>query len=236
MVAVAGLELFRTNGNRFRIGAWRGDPDVGYLVPLESGRALSSTSIEGVVERLAQRGFDAVVTAALSPSEAKAFGSAGFSTIEELHLLSHPLDSIPQVDNHMALRPGRRWHRARMIEIDNRAFDAFWRFDSTSLSEAINATPRKRIRIGSTSPLLGYAVTGASSGVAYLQRLAVDPASQGQGLGSSLVVDALEWAKRRRASRCFVNTQMTNDRALSLYRRFGFISETDRLSVLRRAL
>jgi hypothetical protein len=141
MVAVAGLELFRTNGNRFRIGAWRGDPDVGYLVPLESGRALSSTSIEGVVERLAQRGFDAVVTAALSPSEAKAFGSAGFSTIEELHLLSHPLDSIPQVDNHMALRPGRRWHRARMIEIDNRAFDAFWRFDSTSLSEAINATP-----------------------------------------------------------------------------------------------
>jgi GNAT superfamily N-acetyltransferase len=233
---VAGLELFRTNGNRFRIGTWRGDPDVGYLVPLESGRALSAASIEGVVDRLAQRGFAAIITAALNPIEASTFGDAGFSTVEELHLLSHPLDRIPSLDRRAALRRGARWHRARMLEIDNRAFDRFWRFDASSLSESIKATPRTRVRIGLHRPLEGYAVTGFAANVSYLQRLAVHPDAQGRGLGSSLVVDALEWARRRGSARCFVNTQMTNTRALALYHRLGFISEDDRLRVLRRAL
>ncbi len=236
MFAVAGLELFRTNGNRFKIGTWRGDPDIGYLVPLESGRSLTPLSIEGVVEQLAQRGFGAVITAALNPAEAETFDNAGFSTVEELHLLSHPLDQIPRSEHRAQLRRGRRWHRSRMLEIDTLAFDTFWRFDQTSLSEAIDATPHRRVRISSHKPLAGYAVTGFGSGMAYLQRLAVDPASQGSGLGSSLVVDALEWAHRRRAARCFVNTQMTNVRALALYHRLGFVGESDRLRVLRRTL
>ncbi len=234
---VARLELFRTNGNRFRIGPWRGDPSTGFLMPLDIARRLSSSSIESAVDTLARQGFSSVVTSALTPQECTAFTSASFVTAQELHLLVHPLSQIPPPSRtYPALRRGRRRDRQRMLEVDALAFDDFWRFDDSSLVEAIRATPRSRIRVAATKPVCAYAVTGAGSNTAYLQRLAVHPDSQGAGLGTELVNDALRWARKRGAERCFVNTQLDNTRARDLYERLGFVTEPDRLRVLQRNL
>ena len=53
-------------------------------------------------------------------------------------------------------------------------------------------------------------------------RLAVDPASQGQGLATALVGDVLREFVRRGQDRLTVNTQEDNGRSRRLYRRLGF--------------
>jgi len=50
------------------------------------------------------------------------------------------------------------------------------------------------------------------------------------------VLDALRWAARRRVGRVLVNTQTTNERALDLYRRLGFVRTPTDLVVLTRPI
>ncbi|HRE01555.1 MAG TPA: GNAT family N-acetyltransferase, partial [Ilumatobacteraceae bacterium] len=70
----------------------------------------------------------------------------------------------------------------------------------------------------------------------YLQRLAVDPAVQGRGLGYSLTLDSLRWMHRRGMVRAIVNTQDDNIAALSLYQRMGFRIMPSGLAVMTRLL
>ena len=67
-----------------------------------------------------------------------------------------------------------------------------------------------------------------------MQRLAVDPAAQGRGLGRALVIDALAWLTTKGAVEVLVNTQEVNARALRLYVDLGFEELAERLLVLGR--
>jgi GNAT superfamily N-acetyltransferase len=141
------------------------------------------------------------------------------------------------------LRRGTRLDYPAVLDLDRLAFDDFWRFDLRSLVEARRATAVSRFRVAvragtlPTSPAgrraLGYAVTGRSQRTCYLQRLAVHPDFQHRGLGTALVVDALQWARTRGASTLLVNTQERNQSAYELYLRLGFTPEPDGLQVLR---
>ena len=103
------------------------------------------------------------------------------------------------------------------------------------------ATPVRRLRVVSgvvngaanADDVVGYALTGRAGTAGYLQRLAVRPGAQGQGVGRALVLDGLHWLRRHRVERVLVNTQLANARALNLYLGVGFVVETDRLAVLR---
>jgi ribosomal protein S18 acetylase RimI-like enzyme len=86
------------------------------------------------------------------------------------------------------------------------------------------------------SPVTGYAVSGLAGRQGYLQRLAVDPTTWGQGQGRALVLDGLHWMRRRGARRAVVNTQVGNDRALALYEALGFQLQPTGLAVLARRL
>ena len=55
-----------------------------------------------------------------------------------------------------------------------------------------------------------------------MQRLAVAPVAQGEGLGRALLDDGLLWLREHGAVRALVNTQEHNDRALDIYLRAGF--------------
>jgi ribosomal protein S18 acetylase RimI-like enzyme len=117
--------------------------------------------------------------------------------------------------------------------VDRAAFEPFWRFDVEALREARRATPRHRYRvITNADGVQGYAVTGLAGQRGYLQRLAVDPDSEGRGLGRTLVDDSFGWLRRRHATQIMVNTQERNQRALALYRDVGFEPEPSGLVVL----
>ncbi len=82
----------------------------------------------------------------------------------------------------------------------------------------------------------GYGLFGRAGAAGYVQRLAVAPAAQRQGLGRSLLTDGLRWLRAHGARRAYVNTQEDNDRALTLYLGSGFEQLPVGLNVLGREL
>jgi len=231
---VAAPETIEQRGERARLASWRADGAVAHLSPTAT-RPLSANFVDSCLERLRARGFTFVVTSALSEAECAGFLRAGFDVQEELKLLAHDLDAIPDVQHR--LRRPRRGDRPRVLVVDATAFDSFWRLHQGGLDDALGATPAVRFRIhGRGDGLDGYVIGGRGAGTGYVQRLAVLPEARGQGLGRSMVGDVLRWMRRHGASRALVNTQRTNESALSLYRACGFRVLPEGLRVLARAL
>lgn len=238
-------KVIESGRERLRVGAWRTDDKVAYLNPIPGAPLPSTDFVRRCLRDLELEGYTKVVTGALSPGEQATFRAAGFEVTEDLHLLSHDLQGLPAAaaPNEL-LRRSSRHDRAAVLELDQIAFEPFWRLDDEGLDEALRATPHTRFRVvapkgdgaENTAPIVGYAITGRSGRRGYLQRLAVHPQIQRQGVGTLLVVDALRWLRRWRVERAMVNTQLANERALALYERLGFRREASGLSVLAREL
>ncbi|MEI7594024.1 MAG: GNAT family N-acetyltransferase [Actinomycetes bacterium] len=220
-----------------RVSPWRGDSRVAQITPLP-GKPPKVASIERCLALLTERNYQSVLTSALSPVEQHPFLSLQFSVHEHLHLLRHSLDQVGQLPtNGTPTRRGRRGDRSDVLAVDHRSFHPFWRFDQAGIADARDATPVSRFRVVTFDrAVVGYAITGRAGPVSYLQRLAVDPDHQRKGIAHDLVVDALQWAKRRGASTMLVNTQERNEAALNLYRKLGFYLEFAGLDVLERVL
>lgn len=230
------MDVIRWGPERVRTGPWRGDRGVAFLTPLPDAPVPSTVFVLRCLDQLAARGFQRVITSALSPAEQAGFLGAGFEIHERLHLLGHDLRHIPRVDTAGLRRAGPDDHPA-VLAVDGRAFPAFWRIDGTSLGEALGATPNSRFRVAvGPGGVVAYAVTGRAGRRGFLQRLAVDPEHQRHGLGRALAVDALRWLRRWRVEQAVVNTQTGNQAALALYESLGFRQEPAGLSVLSTML
>ncbi|MGQ0831063.1 MAG: GNAT family N-acetyltransferase [Microthrixaceae bacterium] len=233
----AHRDLTRGDG-RLRIVPWRGDPETAHLTPAR-GRP-TAVEVERSIATLASGGYRTALTSALAPPEAAPFLEAGFVVHERLHLLTRSVTEPTPEAPVTPLRRARRADRALLLTLDRDAFSAFWRLDEAGLDDALAATPSSRLRVAdhadAATGLAGYAVTGRAGPRGYLQRLAVDPALQRRGIGSALVRDALGWLRRWGAREVFVNTQVDNDAALSLYLHLGFSQQPVGLAVLRRTL
>lgn len=242
MSVTSTTSVIESGRERLRAGPWRGDPGTAYLNPVPGAPLPSSDFVRRCLRTLAGQGYRRVVTGALSPTEQSAFRAAGFAVTEHLHLLSHDLRSLPPLDvsgPQVVVRRGSRPDRGQVLELDRLAFDPFWRLDGAGLDEAIAATPHTRFRVAAdpaNDHVVAYAITGRAGRRGYLQRLAVHPDVQRQGLGLLLVADGLRWLRRWRTEKAMVNTQLANERALALYERVGFRREPSGLSVLAREL
>jgi ribosomal protein S18 acetylase RimI-like enzyme len=231
---VAEPETIEQRGERARLASWRADGMVAHLSPTAM-RPLSADFVSSCLDRLRARGFTFVVTSALSEVECTGFLRAGFDVQEELELLAHDLQTIP--DTRHRLRRPRRSDRARVLVVDATAFNSFWRLHQGGLEDALGATPSVRFRVhGRGDGLDAYVIGGRGAGTGYVQRLAVHPSARERGLGRSLVGDVLRWMRRRGASRALVNTQRDNAAALALYRACGFRVLPEGLRVLARSL
>ena len=227
-------DMLRWPGGWARLGAWHGRSDVAYLA-IGAQRPPSQALVDQWLCTLRGRGYARVVTNALAPAETLPFVDAGFAVEERLHLLHHDLTDLGE-----ATVPGRRARiadRPAILAVDRRAFPPFWQLDEAGFEQAVQATPSARTRvIDDDGAVVAYAVTGRADRRGYLQRVAVDPAQQGHGLGRALVLDALRWLRRYRARSAVVNTQLDNEIALGLYRSCGFREQPSGLCVMGRAL
>ncbi len=231
------LEMLQWGPNQLRVGPWRGDASIAQVIPAP-GKPFDVPAVLELLDRIADQGYSSVITPALSDVEQQPFIDAGFDVTERLHLLRRSLiDRFDPPPRAIVQRRGRRRDRERVLEVDAAAFTPFWRFDERGLLDARSATPSSRFRVATEDRrVVGYAVTGRAAGIAYLQRLAVDPAHHGRGIGSALVLDALRWARSHHGASILVNTQESNDAAVALYERLGFVREPVGLAVLQRVL
>ncbi|MEZ5341145.1 MAG: GNAT family N-acetyltransferase [Acidimicrobiales bacterium] len=215
-----------------RVATWQGADGVALVGPARNGRMPDADTLVACVNTLAEQGITKAVTPALAAYDCVPFVRAGFELYERLHLLSRRLDLPPPAPT-MRTKSGRRWHLDTVLDIDQRAFEAFWRFDVVALNEARHATPTSRYRVlALEGTIVGYHVTGKAGTRGYLQRLAVDPSYAGQGIGTELVFDSLSWLHQHRVAEALVNTQERNTRALALYERHGFVRQQEGLTVL----
>jgi ribosomal protein S18 acetylase RimI-like enzyme len=248
-------DVVRRDGSGLRVSPWPNDDLVvptAQLAPVAGESLPSPSALADLTRELFDRGYSEAVTVALAPREQAPFLAAGFSVREELHLLVHRLSPLPRRAVPLGgpltgPRAGPRTRRARnedwpgSLATDSEAFTDFWRLGRHGLLQAMAATPVRRLRVmsgpvsdsASADDVIGYALTGRAGAAGYLQRLAVRPDAQGQGVGRALVLDGLHWLRRHRVERVLVNTQLANARALDLYLGVGFTVETDRLAVLR---
>lgn len=232
---MTGLDLLHWGSQRLRVGPFRGDGHTAYVAPLPDGPPPSTDAVRRCCAVLADRGYHDVITAALGASESHGFLMAGFAVHERLHLLAHDLRTLPASPG-VPLRRGRRGDRPGALAVDGRSFEPFWRLDESGLEEAMTATPACRFRVADDGRINGYAVSGRAARRGFLQRLAVDPDRQRNGIGTALVLDSLRWMKRRGVDRAVVNTQERNTGAVALYERLGFRKQPGGLAVLHTSL
>lgn len=223
---------------RFRVGAWQGSADVAYLAVASAAATMAPWVLAALRDRLRDQGYRAVVTAALASRERDALIGDGFNVRSELVTLSRDLETeVPRPVNARGRTRRGRWRDLDVVlQVDAAAFDPFWRLDADGIHEARTATPYSRWRVNRGTDVEAYSITGRARSQGYVQRLAVAARSQGRGLGTLLVLDALIWLRRGGASTALVNTQPDNERALDLYQRCGFRMAPDRLAVLYRSL
>jgi ribosomal protein S18 acetylase RimI-like enzyme len=237
------MSLLRTplrSGSRLRARPWHGDDRIAHVAP--AGDFLGPLTPDDVLRSLRslrRSGYEVALTAALPRADQAPFLEVGFTETERLHLLLHSFDQIdpapapPGCD----LRRGRRRDHDAVLAIDHAAFAPFWRLDAVGLDEALAATVNVHFQTARAgSRILGYAVCGRAGHRGYVQRLAVDPAVQGRGVGAALLADGLRWLRRWGARDALVNTQEGNERSLRLYQRAGFVLQPDGLAVLRLSL
>ena len=111
------------------------------------------------------------------------------------------------------------------------SFSEFWRLGRKAWpgdGRHAGATLRV-IGVDEADQVIAYALTGRAGPTGYLQRLAVRPSHQGQGLGRCLAIDSPALAPPPSPDRVLVNTQVTNERALQPLPEPGLRSRPERV-------
>ena len=236
-----GLVLRGANGV-CRVKCWPTHPRTAQLVMYQQSRLPTSADLARWCAELHARGFEAVRTSALGPSASVRVAAAGFHVVQELALLQHDDPaSVPAPRR----RPGPVTLGRLLVKedesaagVDLAAFGDAWALDAAALGDVRRATPRHRGRAARDAEgrLVGFAITGRDSRLGFLQRLAVHPSAQRQGVALELVRDSLRWSGRWRCGQVLVNTPTHNEPALALYERVGFHRLPEGLRVHERAL
>lgn len=208
---------------------WNDAVDLAHL-RMQRGNA---SFIEDCVDALLELGAPGVLSPPLPESAQRLWREASFESHAELALLKRDLDSVRPPD-HLVVT-GSNSDIREALRIDAAAFDEFWRFDRNAMEEAITSTRKSVIHVvrKAGGGLAGFAVTGVGVTIAYLQRLAVEPSSQGRGIGRSLVRSSARWASREGARSLMLNTQLDNLPAIRLYETEGFSVLSEPLAVLK---
>jgi GNAT superfamily N-acetyltransferase len=179
-------------------------------------------------------GAPSVLSPPLPSSAHSAWLEAGYEQFLDLALMRLELNEQPGCPNHLVV-DGSDIPLSCLLDIDTAAFMPFWRFDEYGITEALEATGNSDTLIISDAHggAAGFAIVGYGSAVAYLQRVAVHPTWQGQGMGRSLVRAAARRARGNGAKIMLLNTQYDNEPAISLYEAEGFSLLPDPLTLLR---
>jgi ribosomal protein S18 acetylase RimI-like enzyme len=206
-------------------------PGTVHLTVVDPG-AVTADAARRCCALLAASGYRHAVTNAMGPTDAEVLLGAGFAVRESLDLLGRDLAALPSATG----RTRRTRRLGPVADLDRAAFGDR-AFDRAALRDAVDATPKARLRVcGRPAQPKAYAITGVAGWRAYVQRLAVHPDARRAGLARLLLLDGLRWSRRAGARNAVVNTHPDNVAARALYESVGFVALPQGLVVLERAL
>lgn len=121
----------------------------------------------------------------------------------------------------ITLRPASRADFGTLALIDRLAFaPMWWRSEATIRRRATTAS--RFMLAEDAGEVLGYAESEQRPPMAHLNRIAVRPDHDGEGIGACLLEQVLTSLWESGVQTISLNTQRTNRRARRLYSRFGF--------------
>jgi ribosomal-protein-alanine N-acetyltransferase len=130
--------------------------------------------------------------------------------------------ATPEDENsRVQIHPVRREDFPSLVNLDRLAFHPLWRNSVETLRRWQETVPFFVVAVAEEE-LAGYCYGSLKEGHGHLIRMAVHPAWQGQGVGSRLVAEALQFFQQADVQLVTLNTQEENERAQRLYRKFGF--------------
>ncbi len=223
-----GLSLWIPDTGEYVVGGpWRHRTDIAAVMELSS-QSGAVPLLQELRSAAANAGKRLIIASEHHESRQKLFyESAGYDLIEEI--LIYELNQIPFGS---ITTPRLRFERVdlksarairELIELDHRSFPWLWwnsqaEFDNYAGSFGVN------IYLGRDAdgkPVTYVGVTRFRNW-GHLDRIAVDPSVQGEGLG----LESLEWAvhllSESGARRIGLSTQARNVRSRHLYERYGF--------------
>ncbi len=216
------------------LSEWPFDPTIAMLVQADHTVEIDPEHLVELIGRAKSLGVRKIRTGALRATSTERVLSQGFHTIDTLALLSFDLSAPirpPSTDAH--LRPLRRRHLSAAVAVDLDAFGPKWAQHRDALHDTRRATLHSRSRRATIArqPVVGFALSGYTNDIGYLQRLAVSPQHQSQGIGYALTSDALQWMQQRGCDHALVNTSVQNEGALGLYENIGFSVLSEQLTI-----
>jgi len=221
---------FRRGWSRADARPWNDATALASLRLLRGGAVF----LEACTHQLVELGAPEVLSPPLPKSARSSWRSAGFTEWIDLALMRMSLDEQVAAPDHLVVVADDT-PIDHLLAIDSAAFSDFWRFDAHGLTEAIKATGQSSILIirdGEGHPA-AFAVVGYGAAISYLQRVAVHPQWQGQGMGRSLVRVAARKARAAGSQVMLLNTQFDNVGAIALYESEGFKLLPEALALLR---
>lgn len=109
----------------------------------------------------------------------------------------------------------------QVLKLDRQAFKPLWQISWESLSTAFQQSAFATIA-ESHGAVVGYQISTTTHNSTCLERLAVSPGHQNQGIGAALVYDLINDFQLSNASHLTVNTQQDNLSSQALYKKMGF--------------
>ena len=190
------------------------------------------TLLRPVIRDLQRESVTDLVCLGSAPWVVPPLQRAGFDLVDRIVYFERSSESaIPSSGSGMALRPVHANDLPTLLALDDVAFDPIWRFDRGHFMEMLVTTGHSVLAERQGEPV-GYAITDVLGDTGFVVRLAVHPESQGLGIGSQILADALEYCHASGAGLVRLNTQESNISSHLLYQRFGFQRAGRRVPVL----
>lgn len=189
-------------------------------------------SLPPILERLRIRGVHELAWMDHAEWAAPYLETHGFRRLAEVVTLAKTIHEAPRTRRQriVTLRAGSVVDAAAIAAIDRAAFTRYWwRSEATVRRRA--ATPCRFTVAECKKRVVGYAELELQPPAAHLNRIAVAPDYQEQGIGASLMSSVLHSLWRSGAQTVSLNTQRHNARSRRLYERFGFSETGDAATV-----
>lgn len=119
----------------------------------------------------------------------------------------------------LALRPMHFGDLDTIAAIDARAYPYSWA--RSVFDDCLRHGDLCRVLMDDTR-IIGYGVLRVAAGEAHVLNVCIEPDRQGSGLGSALMQQLLDLARRQGARSALLEVRPTNQSAIRLYHRLGF--------------
>ncbi len=222
-----GRSVWATDSLEYALVApWRHRSDISLCQELSAVRH-SERLLRAATERCREAGDSLFVVLDMDEHRSHGFYErSGLAPIETVITYEAERSRIPRLDS-SALRferaqPARPDHLAALLAIDHAAFPWLW-WNSPAEFREYHHTPGVELHLGLEGERpVAYVGFTTFNGWGHLDRIAVDPSAQGQGIGRAALSFVLDILLRRRANRIGLSTQEDNWRSRRLYEAFGF--------------